>query len=122
MKGNSSLTRTLFFLYSLLEAGYSIMDIVNATMEVAKIQEDRADSHRNRKWDGVNQVIEKTKRTIGKAARRSSLLTASTAEVLISPLRGSPRKKIGRLRSSDKVTVTLHNMQTSLAGKNALAA
>lgn len=95
------------------------MDIVNCTMEVSRTQECRIETNKNRKWDAVHAAIEKTTKTIKKAARRSSLLTASTAEVLISPLR-APRKKIGRLRSSDKVT--LKNMQTALIGDGAQAA
>ncbi len=88
-----------------------MMDIVGCTLEVLKTKQNRADSYRNRKWDGVHQAIETTTNTIRKAARRSSLLTVSTAEVLISPLK-SPRKRLARLKSDDRVTLT--SIQKSL--------
>lgn len=88
-----------------------MIEIVGRTLEVLKTKEHRSDSYRNRKWDGINQAIETTTSTIRKAARRSSLLTASTAQVLMSPLK-TPRKKLARLRSDDRVT--LSNMRSSL--------
>lgn len=102
----------------LLNEGYSMMDIVGRTLEVLKTKQNRADSYRSRKWEGIHQAIETTTKTIRKAARRSSLLTVSTAEVLISPLK-SPRKKVARLKSGDRVT--LSSIQRSLEGA-ALAA
>ncbi len=105
------------FGYRLLNAGYSMMDIIGRTLEVLKTKQNRVDSYKNRKWDGIHQAIETTTKTIRKAARRSSLLTLSTAEVLISPLK-SPRKKLARLKSDDRVT--LSSIQSSLQG--ALAA
>jgi len=96
-----------------------MMDIVGCTLEVLKAKESRKDSYKNRKWEALHQAIERTTSTIRKAARRSSLLTSSTAEVLISPLK-SPRRLLPRLRSDDRVT--LSTLQASLVGEGALAA
>lgn len=95
------------------------MDIVGCTLEVLKARQNRRDSYNNRKWDGLHQAIEKTTKTIKKAARRSSLLTSTTADVLLSPIK-SPRRLLPRLKSDDRVT--LGNLQSSLNGAGAVAA
>jgi hypothetical protein len=54
------------FGHSLLGAGYSLLDIANATLEVERIKKMRAESIRNQKWDGVNAFVQYT----GKSLRR----------------------------------------------------
>ena len=62
------------FSYRLLESGYSIYDILESSLEANKERNLRIESIKHRKWDGINEAIEKTTRTLKKAARRSSLL------------------------------------------------
>jgi hypothetical protein len=47
-----------------------MIDIVECTMEVLDVQERRADSVRNRKWDGFHKLVEITKRKFKKPSRR----------------------------------------------------
>jgi hypothetical protein len=76
------------FVYSLLSSGYSMVDIVAATLEVLEIKQLREESVRNKKWDGVNAALENTTRTLKRVARRGSILTI-TAPVVRMGRRGS---------------------------------
>lgn len=62
-------------------------DIVGATLEVLKDKQNREESIKSKKWDGVNAAIENTTRTMKKVARRSSLI--ATAPVRRMNRRGS---------------------------------
>ena len=62
-------------------------EIVGATMEVIKDKQNREESIRSKKWDGVNAAIENTTRTMKKVARRSSLIATA------------PVRRMGRSRS-----------------------
>jgi hypothetical protein len=50
----------LLFIDRLLDAGYSIHEIANGTLEVLKTKQQRSDTNRNHRWDGVNAFVEYT--------------------------------------------------------------
>jgi hypothetical protein len=60
----------MMLFYRLLRAGYSMFDIMECTLNVMKEKHIRNESLRSRKWDTWNALVEKTTRTIRKAARR----------------------------------------------------
>lgn len=106
-----NLSLTLAFPNRLLDSGYSMVDIVECTMEVLAIQRRRADSIRNRKWDGLNKFLELTKRKFTKRPspprRRSSIVgtlsvpqsssttttTAKRTSISSPPVRKPPRRR-----------------------------
>jgi hypothetical protein len=52
-------------------------EIVGGTIKAMNDKQSRADSIRNKRWDGLQEVIETTTRTFKKVARRSSLLASA---------------------------------------------
>ena len=57
----------------LVKCGYSIEDIITRSLQVREEREARAESIKNKKWDGLHQAIESTTRKFKKVARRGSL-------------------------------------------------
>jgi hypothetical protein len=53
----------------LLDAGYDIEDIVNASEQAQAILKQRNDSSRNQKWEVLQEAREKASRTIKKLTR-----------------------------------------------------
>jgi len=63
----------------LLGSGYSMVEIVERTMEVLEAQRNRSDSIKNRKWDGFSHFLEITRRKFKKSSSgRSSLKVAAS--------------------------------------------
>ena len=99
------------FTRRLLKNGFDMTEIVGATLEVLKDKQNREESIKSKKWDGVNAAIENTTRTMKKVARRSSLIATA-------PVRRMNRR--GSLASTNNTTVelsTVSNVMKSTKGR-----
>jgi hypothetical protein len=56
-------------------------EIVGGTLKAINDKQSRADSIRNKRWDGLQEVIETTTQTFKKVARKSSLLASAPARM-----------------------------------------
>jgi hypothetical protein len=61
-----SLTLLSAHFYRLLDAGYSIHEIADGTLEALKTKQQRSDTNRSQRWDGVNAFVEYTGRGLRK--------------------------------------------------------
>mmetsp|Transcript_1638 Transcript_1638/g.3467 ORF Transcript_1638/g.3467 Transcript_1638/m.3467 type:complete len:151 (-) Transcript_1638:1611-2063(-) len=92
---------TLWHSISLLKQGYSMTEIVQCTLEVLEIQERRSDSVRNRKWDGLNNFMEVTKRAMKR--KKSSRRLQREQQLVLGPP--------ARPRSNDDMPLTTPRMR-----------
>ena len=61
------MTHISLFLYRLLEMGYSIDEIADATIDAEKSKHERINTNAAQKWDKVNEVSERFGRVFRKA-------------------------------------------------------
>lgn len=76
-----------------------MLEIVECTMEVLDAQQKRSDSIRNRKWDGLHNFLEVTKRRLKKTGTLGYGKSTSTLAAPAAPAAPSNSPRAPRMRT-----------------------